>query len=1096
MKKDRLHNVIFLVLLALFFVFATTVTAKAESFRKTHYPDYDLSKDRVLHVVGYAHLDTQWRWTYQDTIRKYIPNTMRENFRLFKKFPNYVFNFTGARRYMMMKEYYPDDFKKVKKYIAKDRWFVCGSSVDECDTLVPSPESIIRHILYGNRYFRREFGKDSIDFMLPDCFGFPASLPSTLAHCGIKGFSTQKLTWGSAAGMPFNVGLWQGPDGRSVVAAINPGGYTHKLRGDLSNDKDWLQRIEKDAKISGTYLDYHYYGVGDRGGAPKDESVKWLERSIAGNGPVNVIAAAANQIYKDLEPEQIAKLPRYKGDLLLTEHSAGSLTSQAYMKRWNRKNELLADAAERASVIADWLGAVDYPSDKLTDAWYLVLGNQMHDILPGTSIPPAYEFSWNDEVIALNCFGSVLENAAGAVTGELDTRVKGIPIVVFNPLSIEREDIVEANVSFPEPLPEAVRVYGPDGRKVPSQTAGRQIGTVKVLFLAKVPSVGFTVYNIRPAKKGCTMPTALKVTTSTLENAHYLIQLNQNGDIASIKDKTADREVLSGPARLAFLKNDPNKWPAWNMDWEDRKLPPLGYVQGPAEIKIVESGPARVAIEVTRESEGSRFVQRIRLSAGQAGKRIEFDTEIDWRTKARCLKASFPLAVSNPKATYNMGLGTTQRGNNNPKKYEVPSQQWFDLTDTDSTYGVAVLEDCKYGSDKPDDNILRLTLLHTPKVRRWPKDQNTQDLGRHQMLYALAGHQGDWRQGNVPWQAARLNQPLLAFQVPVHTGKLGKSFSLLQVNNAQVAVKAIKKAEDSEQIIIRLQELHGKAAKNVQVSMASPIISAREVNGQEQTLGTATVRNGKLVFDMDAYHPRAFAVKLSNPDSKMSPPVCKPLDLAYDIDVVSFDSKKTDGDFDNQGRSIPGEMLPASIISEGITFKIGPTNPGRKNALTCTGQTIKLPSGNYNRLYLLAAAAEGDTVGRFKLDDEKIKLTVQDWTNYVGQWDNRVWQTSGNWRHENKVRYIQPGFIKSAKIAWFCSHRHLYNGRNDPYRYSYLFKYKIELPEGAKLLKLPKNKRIRILAMTAARNTNDAAFPAQPLYDTMEQLPRIFSSLR
>ena len=187
-------------------------------YEKQPDPPVDPAKDKALYTVGYAHLDTQWRWTYPQVIRDFLADTLHNNFNFFEKYPDYVFNFSGSRRYEMMREYYPEDYQKLKGYIAAGRWFPCGSSVDENDANVPDLESFVRHILYGNRYFKAEFGKTSSEFMLPDCFGFPASLPTMLAHCGIKGFSTQKLTWGSANGIPFKVGTWIGPDGKSTPA--------------------------------------------------------------------------------------------------------------------------------------------------------------------------------------------------------------------------------------------------------------------------------------------------------------------------------------------------------------------------------------------------------------------------------------------------------------------------------------------------------------------------------------------------------------------------------------------------------------------------------------------------------------------------------------------------------------------------------------------------------------------------------------------------------------------------------------------------------------------------------------------------------------
>jgi alpha-mannosidase len=187
----------------------------------------DLTKEKVLYEIGYSHLDTQWRWAYPQVISEYLPNTVNENAPLFEKYPDYIFNWTGANRYRFMKEYHPGDFAKVRAWVAKGRWFPAGSSWEENDVNVPSSESLIRQILLGHDFFKKEFGTESAEYMIPDCFGFPASLPSVLAHCGLRGFSTQKLTWGSAVGIPFNVGVWEGLDGESIIAALNPGGLHH-----------------------------------------------------------------------------------------------------------------------------------------------------------------------------------------------------------------------------------------------------------------------------------------------------------------------------------------------------------------------------------------------------------------------------------------------------------------------------------------------------------------------------------------------------------------------------------------------------------------------------------------------------------------------------------------------------------------------------------------------------------------------------------------------------------------------------------------------------------------------------------------------------
>jgi alpha-mannosidase len=523
------------------------------------------------------------------------------------------------------------------------------------------------------------------------------------------------------------------------------------------------------------------------------------------------------------------------------------------------------------------------------------------------------------------------------------------------------------------------------------------------------------------------------------------------------------------------------------MDWSDRQKPARAYVGGPARVRIIESGPARVALEVTRESEGSVFVQQIRLAAGDAGHRLEFATRVDWNTRQASLRAAFPLTVANPFAVYDSQLGTVARDNNNPKKFEHPQHQWFDLTDTKGDYGVAVLNDSKYGSDKPDDSTVRLTLLHTPGWRSGQtRDQETQDLGRHDVLFALAGHRGDWAAAGVSWEAARLNQPLIPFITPAHAGPLGRAFSLLSLNTDQVEVVAVKLAEDNDELIVRVRELTGKPAKSVRLAVRGEVTAAREVDGQEHALAPAKLDSGALVFDLTPYALKAFSIKLGKPAASVAPVASQPVPLAYDLDVASTDKNRADGDFDGHGATYPAEQLPSTLTREGVTFQFGPTTDGAKNALVARGQTLALPAG-YNRVYLLASSADGDRPATLRIGDRTASFTVQPWNGFIGQWDNRLWA-----RKPGAVDYIfdipmtglVPGFIKPAPVAWFATHYHT-PADNTFYRFSYVFQHGFDVPPGATTLTLPTDDHIRILAVSVAREPGAGVAPAAPLFDTL-----------
>ena len=1147
-------------------------------------PKPDLTKQPTLYVVGYAHLDTEWRWEYPQVIDEYIRKTMEDNFKLFEKYPHYVFNFSGANRYRFMKEYFPADFAKVKKYVDEGRWFPAGSSMEEGDVNAPNAEAIIRQILYGNEWFRKEFGKASAEYMLPDCFGFPASLPTILAHSGVKGFSTQKLVWGSSApaggresiektpeGTPFNVGVWVGPDGESVLAGINPGSYSAGIETDLSKplaaeptnpafaelqakigdlqrklqqseqshqpfdqkqvqeyitlrseergltreqrddqfdryQGDWAARVEHNGKVTGVFTDYHYYGTGDIGGTPDENSVKRLEAIVTkgtvalppqgqffdsreqhpgwpevkvGEGPVHVISSNADQMFLDITPAEAAGLPRYTGEMELTNHSAGSLTSQAYQKRWLRKEELLADAAEKSSIAAAWLGARPYPLERLNNAWTLVMGGHFHDIAAGTATPKSYEFAWNDDVIAMNQFAGVFKNATEGIAAALDTQTKGVPLVVFNPLNIARQDVVEAKLEFAGQMPTSVHVTDSDGKDVPAQ-----VSDGKVLFVARVPSVGYAVYDVRPGS-AAQQESQLRVSKDQLENEYYRVKLNSDGDVASIYDKTIGKELLSAPHRLAISYDNPRQWPAWNMDWDQEQAPPKTYVSGPAQIRVVENGPVRVAVEVTRETAGSRFVQTISLAAGDAGKRVEFGNVIDWNTQESNLKATFPLTASNHVATYNWDIGAIERPTAEPKKFEVPSHQWIDVTDASGEFGATILTDCKNGSDKPNDNTIRLTLIRTPGTAGGYADQGTQDIGHHEFVYGIAGHAAGWRNSQTDWEGQRLNAPLIAFETSKHPGSIGRAFSLMKISNPRIRVLALKKAEESDETILRMVELDGKPQPDVQVSFAAPITEAREVNGQEQPLGSATTKDGVLVTSFGAFQPRTFAIRMSSPSTKVAAASSAPVNLHYDLDTATNDGDRAQSGFDGKGNAFPAEMMPSEITFNDVHFQLPAAKTNVPNAVVAKGQTIDLPQGHYNRIYLLAASANGDQKATFDLANKKVELNIEDWGGFIGQWDDRQW-TSQDTSHDDYGDMIglKRGYIKRADLAWYCNHHHNASGTNVPYAYSYLFAYALDLPENAHAIKLPNNPNVRIFAISGVEE-NPEAKPAQPLYDVL-----------
>ncbi len=1075
----------------------------------------DLTQPTIF-AIPYSHLDDQWRWAYPQVAREFIKNTLDDNFAYFEQYPNFNFNWTGAFRYQMMKEYYPEKYGELQKWIAKGRWFTAGSSWTENVVLAPSTESVVRQILMGSQYFKKEFGTESREYMLPDCFGFPYSLPSVLSHCGIKGFSTQKLTWESANGIPFNIGKWIGPDGNYVIAALNAGNYASAHHNIYSNDEATIQRLKENEERSGLPIDFYYMGGGDknnadRGGAPRKVNIENVEKSITEEGPVRLINAQPDLMFNAITEQQASKFPVWNSDLLLVKHSTGVLTSQAYQKKLNRTAEILADASERAAVTASLLNGAKYPYEQLNSAWGLMLSNQFHDILPGTCIPEAHSYGWNDGIVALNKFDGVYRDAIGTLSKSLDTDVPGVPVVVYNQLSFARKDHVEANI--PESLANAasIAVFDAKGKEVPSQVVEDFNGNKQIVFQVDLPPVGARVYSIREAKTKI-KESDLIVRNDYLENSRFKVTIDKSGDIASIYDKSIAKELLEKPIQLEFIEDFPSSKPAWRIYYKDIIKEPRSYASNPISVRIVEDGPVRVTIEVIRENEGSKIWQRIRLWAGDDAGRVEVANKIDWKSRGTLLKAAFHMTAQASEATYNMDLGVIKRGDRNEKQYEVPTHSWIDLTDESGKFGVSILTGHKYGSDKVDDNTLRLTLIHGPDTRETVQEvfddgivteQRWQDWGRHEFTYGITGHKGDWAEGKLHKEAMRFEQRPSAFVVPKHTGN-GNSLSLVDISTDQVNIQAVKMAEDGSGVVIRMQELYGKEASNVLLSAIKPIASASKIDGAERPLNEKIiVVKGKLNLSFKPFELKTLLLKI--PAAKENPVLTKPIALAYTADIFSTNEEPEDGyiayggyfdlprpkgfgaysNMDGKGSSYPAEMMTDKIQMGNVEFEMGPTDSSSFNAIECIGQTLELPNGT--RVLHILAAADVDQEVVFKSGGKEMPLTIGGWSGHLGLWDEREFDgyvAELSYSLRNPLKTIKPAFYRDHRVAWSATHHHRPTG-DVYYGYSYFFAYRLEIPEGASSITLPDSRYVRIAAMS----TGDEGF-AMALYSPFSDLDR------
>ncbi|MCX7800122.1 MAG: hypothetical protein N2109_07255 [Fimbriimonadales bacterium] len=1002
----------------------------------------------TVYVVGTGHLDTQWLWTIQDTIRDHLPKTMRHNLEAFERHPAYVFSFEGSFRYQLMKEYYPELFARVRERVREGRWRVAGSWVDAVDVNVPSPESLIRHALYGNGFFRREFGRSSVDVFLPDCFGFGAALPTVAAHCGLKGFSTQKLTWGSAVGIPFPVGQWEGIDGSRIVAALDGGSYV----GDCGPDWDraeWLMdAIRKASGSGGPRVAYRYHGAGDTGGGPSERSLRNLEASMRGAGPIRVRSAGSDQLFRDLSPSDAAKLPLYRGELLMTAHGTGCYTSQAAMKEWNKRNELLADAAERAAVAAWLLAGKPYPRAVLQDAWVRFLWHQFHDDLTGTSIPQAYEFSWNDELLAMNRFADVLTSSLAAWCRRMDTRGPGLPVVVFNPSDRPRAGLVRLRL----PAKEGWVALDPQGRARAVQTLSRRGSEVEAAFRAEAPAVGLAVYRL-VSRRTPDPAGSLRADDRTLENDRLRVRVDDNGDVASVFDKRLRRELLRAPIRLQMLDNVSPHWAAWEILYDAVAKPPREFVGASEGPRLVERGPLRATIESRDRRAGSSFVRRVSLEAGDSA-RLEFQIDVDWRSRATLLKAAFPLAVRNAKATYDLGLGAIERGVNTRRLYEVPAQEWADLTDGSRVFGAAVLTQAKYGWDRPDDGTLRLTLLHTADGRGNWRFQETADFGRHTVRFALFPHQGDWR-GSVWREAHEFNRPMMAFRVQTHPGDLGRSFGLVRSVPDGCTLSALKLAEDRTEVVARLFQRTGQPGRGL-LSLAAPLRGAHPLLGDEQpAAGSLSVGPTGCDLRLRPFRPVTVGLRVAAA-SRREPIPARAFGLPGGAPIAALA-------LDARGRRIPPGLWPNATESGGLRFALG------LQATVCKGQTVRLPSGG-NRVSLLVASTSGSVPSELRIDGVAKRILVPAATGWVGQW----------WRPQAGRGEPAPPFAPQTPVAWYATHTNLPDGSFDPYRFAYLHRVDVTVPEDARTMVLPNDRRIVVAAAVRWRDSEELR-PAEPI---------------
>jgi len=827
-------------------------------------------KQFTIRAAGNSHIDMAWLWPWTETV-EVVRNTFRSALDLMREYKDFKFTMSSARTYMWMEEKYPDLFKEIEQRVREGRWEVIGGMWVEPDLNMPGGESLVRQILVGKNYFHDKFGVDVKIGWNPDSFGYSWQLPQIYKKSGIDYFVTQKLMWAHEfTTFPYKLFWWESPDGSRILtyfphdyaAGIDP----QQLGKDLSV---WIPSLYgTDAKQHSEML--HLYGVGDHGGGPTrtmlDNAERWMKPDVVFP---NLRLTTAKSFFDDLGPKlPTMKVPTWRDELYF-EYHRGVMTTQAETKRRIRTTEEVLLNAEKFASVATLYGR-KYPTEDFQRGWRDLLFDDFHDIFPGSGIAVNYLDAKRNLEDVQRTGNEIIDGSLLDIAARIRSSGPGTPVVVFNSLSWPRSEVVEAEAQLPGAA-QVVEVADSGGKAVPSQVLSNDAVThrVHLLLKASVPSLGYRTYYVRAAAKPSVTPSGIKATGDSLENDAVRVKVDQQtGCITSLFDKRSKSEALApsetdtgGPTQsacgnlLQTFRDKPKQWDAWNIDADfEKEHWDLDHAD---QVKLVESGPLRAVLRVKNHFQNSTFVRDITLTVGSP--RVDVHMTADWHEKHILLKVAVPSSAHNDKATFEIPYGSIERPTtrNTPAekgKFEVPALQWADLSD--ATHGVSLLNDCKYGYDAKG-NVLRLSLLRSPE---WPDPHA--DEGQHEFTYSLYPHGGNWRDALTVRQGYELNYPLLTRQIAKHEGNLKDEFSFLGVEQDNVVVTAIKKAEKEDAVILRFYEWAGKES-DVKLNLPAGADDASETDLMERPIGKLPVSNGAVIVHTKPYEIKTLQVHVA-----------------------------------------------------------------------------------------------------------------------------------------------------------------------------------------------------------------------------------------
>lgn len=742
---------------------------RASEFLDTELFDKARTEDHRVICIGHTHIDIAWLWTVAQT-REKVQRTFATVIALMKRYPDYKFMSSQPYLYQAIKEEAPELYDEIKAMVRAGRWEPEGAMWVEADNNLPSGESLVRQIVYGKRFFREEFGIDSRVLWLPDVFGYSAAMPQILRKSGVDWFVTSKIGWNELDQMPYDLFIWRGIDGTPVntyfltaqdkklgQSPVKTSTYNAKATPAQINGT-WERMQQKDV----TDEALHTFGYGDGGGGPTEEMLETLarhRRSLPGS--TSAPQGFAGDFLRRAEGRMKGnpRVPEWRGELYLEFHR-GTYTSIAKNKRNNRKCEFLALDAELLSSTAAMLTGHPFPADMMRRTWTMMLTNQFHDIIPGSSIREVYDVTDREYAEIRENFTACRDKAAAALLGRIKTE-RGV--VVFNPNSFEGSGVVEF-----------------EGDRY---------------FVMGVPAKGWRALDLVKKKTACTAGELF------LENGFFRIDFDGTYTITGIFDKRAGRQVIPSGKRANELRvheDFPYKYDAWDVSqYVNDKV----YIVNGLVSAEPYSDSAGAGIRVVRRWGSSTIIQSIRIYDDIPT--IDFETEADWHEQRQLLRAAFPADVNAAAATFDIQFGSTERPTHmntswDRMKFETCAHKYADLSD--GGYGISLMNDCKYGYDVHGDtasiSLIKCALHPNPEA----------DQGHHAFTYSLYPHSGSFAAADTIRLSYMLNRPMTAMRASAGDGGLPEEFSLVSCGDDGVIIETVKPAEDGNGFILRMYE--------------------------------------------------------------------------------------------------------------------------------------------------------------------------------------------------------------------------------------------------------------------------------------------------